>query len=73
MLAVSEKLGYDVDRPFDFDLPVKDAKCVNIPEHHTVAVDFHLKDGKSVTLIDYASAGKTWQNDDRIAAWIDTK
>lgn len=73
VLAVSEKLGYDVDRPFDFDLPVQDAKCVEISEPHTIAVEIPLKIGKSVTLVDYASAGKTWQNDDRIAAWIDTE
>lgn len=73
VLAASEKLGYDVDRPFDFDLPVQNAKCVDIPEPHTIAVEIPLKIGRSVTLVDYASAGKTWQNDDRIAAWIDTK
>lgn len=73
VLAVSERLGYGVDRPFDFVQPISDAKCINIPETHTVAVELPLKSGGSVTLVDYASAGKTWQNDDRIAAWIDTE
>ena len=33
----------------------------------------YTTDGKSLTLVDYASAGADWDNETKIAAWIRTK
>ena len=48
------------------------ALCLEIPEHK-ICYQLPLSDGSSVRLIDYASAGKTWTDDSRCAAWLRRK
>ena len=48
------------------------AYCDEIPEHK-LCREVSLTDGSTVRLIDYASAGKTWQEDSRMAAWLRRK
>ena len=39
---------------------------------HLVCAQVPLEDGKTMTLVDYGSAGKSWTEDSQIAAWIHT-
>lgn len=48
------------------------AYCPEIPEHK-ICREVNLPDGSTVRLIDYASAGKTWTDDSRMAAWLRRK
>ena len=48
------------------------AYCPEIPEHK-ICREVNLRDGSTVRLIDYASAGKTWTDDSRMAAWLRRK
>ena len=52
-----------------------DAKVVDCPEIKEAHICFEvpLKSGKTARLIDYASAGKTWDDASRLAAWIRIK
>lgn len=45
------------------------ALCPEIPDA-IMCVELTDTDGKSVRLIDYASAGKTWSNESKCAAWL---
>ncbi|MBR3894238.1 MAG: glycoside hydrolase family 127 protein [Clostridia bacterium] len=48
------------------------AYCNEIPDHK-ICREVALSDGSTVRLIDYASAGKTWKEDSRMAAWLRRK
>ncbi len=48
------------------------AYCTEIPEHK-FCCEVELSSGEKVRLIDYASAGKTWGEDSRMAAWLRRK
>lgn len=48
------------------------AYCTEIPEHK-ICREVALADGTRVRLIDYASAGKTWTEESRMAAWLRRK
>ena len=48
------------------------ALCPEIPEHQ-LCLSVPLSNGEKVRLIDYASAGKPWTDDARIAAWLRRK
>lgn len=50
----------------------KRAECPEIKEAH-ICFELPLASGESVRLIDYASAGKTWSDESRCAAWIRKK
>lgn len=52
-----------------------DAKVVDCPEIKEAHICFEvpLKSGKTARLVDYASAGKTWDDASRLAAWIRIK
>ncbi len=43
------------------------------PVRCVVAMDVQLADGTTMPVIDYASAGKTGQEDSRMCAWIPMK
>lgn len=73
MLAQDSRLGYSVDDPIS---PVVKDDCMkalestrDIPYPCIVKIDIPTADGY-VTLTDYASAGKLWSDDDKIAVWI---
>jgi len=48
-------------------------KRTSVGVRHNLAVEVPTADGKTLTLIDYASAGADWDNETKIAAWIRTK
>ncbi|MBQ8249343.1 MAG: glycoside hydrolase family 127 protein [Clostridia bacterium] len=45
------------------------SNCPEIPESK-LCLEVSLADGRKVRLIDYASAGKTWTDESRTAAWL---
>ena len=78
ILAQENRLGYSVDEPVDIVvedgyvdalLPSEDTA----PYEHIVDVTVPLEDGRRMTLTDYSSAGKKWNEETKMAAWILTK
>lgn len=76
MLAVCSRLGYDPGGSFDIALSSEGYIDVRRPEkekapyEHMVELEVPLSDGGYFTVTDYASAGKLWTEEDKIAAWI---
>lgn len=75
VLAQENRLGYNVDEPVeidcskeyvDIDFPEKDIA----PYEHILEVCVPLKNGNKMHLTDYSSAGKTWNEESKMAAWI---
>jgi len=72
MLAREERLGLPVDTP----VTVEDADgCVDVrpgtaPYPALVALEVPLADGTRMTVTDYASAGKLWRRESRMAVWM---
>ena len=76
MLAQENRLGYCVDTPVDpviradqtvdAALPARDTA----PYPHLLEVTVPLADGSRMTLTDYASAGKLWTEESKMAVWI---
>ena len=56
-------------------MPYVDAEKVYCPEIKEAHICFEvpLQSGEKVRLIDYASAGKTWDEKSRCAAWLRVK
>ena len=79
MLAADERLGYDVMGVFpvavanDGSVSTTLPKRSRVPFEHIVEMEVPLLDGRFFTMVDYASAGKKWNNGFRMAAWIATK
>ena len=77
VLAASKQIA-DPDSVLDVitdDSGFVEAKKVSCPEIKEAHICFEvpLKSGKMVRLIDYASAGKTWDEKSRCAAWLRVK
>ena len=76
MLAEEERLGYSLDTPIELavlpdgyvDVAIADG-CA--PYKTMITVKAPLTNGKQITLTDYASAGKSWE--DNMAVWFLTK
>ena len=76
ILAQENRLGYSVDDPVD--ICVGEDGCVEVsfpekesaPYPHILEVTVPLKNGTSMTVTDYASAGKLWTEESKMAAWI---
>lgn len=69
VLCRDARLGQNVDAPImleDEDVFQSDE---NVPFNHLTAWELRTKQ-ENVRLVDYASAGKTWTEESRIAAWI---
>lgn len=75
VLAEENRLGYNVDEPVDIKvngdfvdaiMPVEDTA----PYEHIVEVKVPLNNGGYIALTDYASAGKLWNEESKMAAWI---
>jgi len=75
ILAQDARLGYDVAEPAP--IRIRDdgtvdtafaAEEADFP--HLLQVCVPLLDGRKMELVDYASAGKTWDDTSRMAAWI---
>lgn len=75
VLAAENRLGYSVDDPVDI-LYESDKVDVVFPSEdiapykHIVEVTVPLKNGDRMHLTDYSSAGKTWNEESKTAAWI---
>ena len=78
VLAAENRLGYSVDDSFDIRIEsdgTVDAKIPSVataPYENILEVTVPLKDGGEMTLTDYASAGKLWNEESKMAAWIKT-
>ena len=78
-LAQDSRNGYSVDVPADIKIEDGGYVDVIIPKEskviypHIVETDIPLTNGKYMTLTDYASAGKLWNEQSRMAAWIKVK
>lgn len=79
ILAQDGRMKYDINKPIH---PIIDSEnCVNatavekdtVPFKHIVAVEISLEDGSDITLADYSSCGKIWNDTDKVAAWIYVK
>ena len=75
-LAQDSRNGYSVDVPADIKIEDGGYVDVIIPKEskviypHIVETDIPLTNGKYMTLTDYASAGKLWNEQSKMAAWI---
>lgn len=78
MLGGDNRLGYSVDTPIcpnEADDGTVEAQLLNtddMPYPCMIAVSVPLKDGTAITLTDYASVGKTWDETSRCAVWLPT-
>ena len=79
MLAQDNRLGYSVDRPIsvlvgkDGYVDVLPANHTDIPYPHMVGGYIPLSNGDTILVTDYASAGKLWNTDSKIAVWMLTE
>lgn len=79
MLAVDNQFGYDAADVFDMEISKQNDVKVEFPNEdftpypHIVELLVTLKNGEKLRVLDYASAGKRWGSNDRIAAWIRVK
>ena len=79
MLAQENRLGYSVDEPVEIDVNRHGYVDVVIPEKGTapypniIEAKVPLADGSFMTVTDYASAGKLWTEESKMAVWILTK
>lgn len=79
MLAQDSRLGYSVDDPAGFlvgedgyvevRFPAEDTA----PYAHMVETRIPLADGGYMTVTDYASAGKLWTEESKMAVWMLTE
>lgn len=76
VLAMDARLGEDPDGEYavvcDRDGVVADAEvvdCAEIPDCR-ICVTLPVESGRTIRLIDYSSAGKTWNAQSRCAVWL---
>ena len=75
VLAQENRLGYNVDDAVTIDVKdgYVDTEVVTektTPFETVLEVKIPLADGTKMTLVDYSSAGKTWSEESKMAAWI---
>ena len=79
ILAQDNRLGFNVEDPVEIVVSDDGYVDVRIPEsdiapyEHIVEVQVPLKDGSFMSVTDYASAGKLWTEESKMAAWMLTK
>ena len=78
MLAQENRLGYNVDD--EVEIVVRDDGYVDavatdkeIPYKSILKVEVPLRNGGTMIVTDYASAGKLWNNESKMAVWMLTK
>lgn len=78
ILAQENRLGYNVDIPVEVKIEngyveatIPEKKIA--PYDNLIEVEIPLKNGDKMHLTDYASAGKLWTQESKMAAWILTK
>lgn len=76
VLAQENRLGYSVDEPVDILVGADGYVDVTFPEkeiapyEHILEVEVPLVDGSKMHVTDYASAGKLWNEESKMAAWM---
>lgn len=76
MLAQENRLGYSVDSPItvavgdDGFVAVKLADEKVTPYENILEAEVPLADGSRIHVTDYASAGKTWTEESKMAVWM---
>jgi len=79
VLAQENRLGYSVDDPVEIKVNENGTVDTVFPENdiapyeHMLEMLVPLADGSMMTVTDYASAGKLWTDESKMAAWILTK
>lgn len=77
VLARDARLGESVDEPVDvlFDSAGYADVAPSSKANFDTVAEFTVKEknGKSFTVIDYSSAGKTWREDSKYACWLPTR
>ena len=79
VLAQENRLGYSVDTPISVKVEAdgyvnvtKPEKCI-APYENILEMCVPLEDGTLMHVTDYASAGKLWTEESKMAAWMLTK
>lgn len=76
ILAQENRLGYSVDDPIDIQVETDGYVLAAFPEkdiapyEHMLEMEIPLTDGSKMHVTDYASAGKLWNEESKMAAWI---
>ncbi len=76
VLAQENRLGYSVDEPVDIQVGEDGYVDVTFPEveiapyEKLLEVEVPLVDGNKMHVTDYASAGKLWTEESKMAAWM---
>lgn len=79
MLAQENRLGYQVDDPVAVDVDMEGYVNATFPEKeiapypHILEVCVPLENGTEMHVTDYASAGKSWTQESKMAVWMLTK
>ena len=76
VLAQENRLGYSVDEPVDILVRGDGYVDVTFPQkgiapyEHMLELEIPLANGNKMHVTDYASAGKLWTTESKMAAWI---
>lgn len=76
MLAQENRLGYSVDEPIALPTARDGYAQVSFPEkeiapyEHMLELEVALMDGSKMRVTDYASAGKLWTEESKMAVWF---
>lgn len=76
MLAQENRLGYNIDNPIEIKINNDDTVSAIIPSENTapypsiLELQIPLKNGANMTVTDYASAGKLWNKESKMAVWM---
>ena len=76
MLAQENRLGYSVDDPIDVLVNPDGTVDVKFPESdiapypHIIEMELPLENGEFIRVTDYASAGKLWTEESKMAVWM---
>ena len=76
VLAQENRLGYNVDEPVNIKVNEEGYVDVTMPEveiapyENILEVEVPLVGGKKIHVTDYASAGKLWTKESKMAAWM---
>ena len=78
MLALDSRMGTDPSAPHDIDVnkdgfvDVMVKENNGVPKNCILQAEIPLRGGKSVSAVDYASAGKLWNDSSVLAVWLPT-
>ena len=76
VLAQENRLGYSVDKPVSISVNADNTVDAEFPEQeiapyrHLLELEILLANGEKMHVTDYASAGKLWTEESKMAAWI---